>query len=408
MASGPGFPLRRRVVLFAVAGTAAIAAMIELAAGALVTAEAEEHLESMARLMGALVAERLEGPLSAGDRAAVARLANLSVGRGGVVAVAVIDVERRTVAAAPEEVLAAPPLAAWPPDVDLRPRFTVTGIPVEASFQVVRRGGDEVGGVWLAVDRRPVEQTRARFRIVALVSGAIAVGLAWVLSWLAAGRLARRADRVAEQLEAVTAEQANAAAEFDRQLRDRTRQIEQANRLLRDIANRDALTQLYNRLGLEMEMEKYLSLCRRSGQPLAVIMMDLDSFKAYNDTRGHAAGDTALATVAAALRARARASDVVARLGGDEFCILIPFTKPDRAVPAAEGFVAAVVDATMDLPRLESGAQLGASAGVACFPEDGDEGAELLARADAALYRAKAAGRGRVFRSAPQEPGKPG
>jgi len=73
-------------------------------------------------------------------------------------------------------------------------------------------------------------------------------------------------------------------------------------------------------------------------------------------------------------------------------------------VAAAEGFVSAVVDATLDLPRLDSGAQLGASAGVACFPADGDEGAELLARADAALYRAKAAGKGRVFRASPQEP----
>ena len=442
MAARPGFALRRRIVLAGVAGALALTGVGVLVAGALVTAEAEEHFDAICRLMGALVAERFEEPLSSGDRPRIARLAELSVGRGGAVAVTVFDRDRRMIAAVPAGVPAVSAIGAWPADEDLRSRFTVTGVPVEARFEVVPRGGDVIGGVWLAVDRRPIEQTRARFRLVALVAGAVVLGLAWLLSWLAAGwlvrpleqladtvaaigrgeqgarqpvqgpeeirRLARRVNRMAEQLEAGAAEQAHAAAEFDHQLRDRTRQIEQANRLLRSIANRDPLTQLYNRLGLEMEMEKYLSLCRRSGQPMAVIMMDLDSFKAYNDTHGHAAGDTALATVAAALRARARASDVVARLGGDEFCIVIPFTKPDRAVPAAEGFVSSVVDATLDLPRLDSGGQLGASAGVACFPEDGDEGAELLARADAALYRAKAAGRGRVFRAAPQEPGRPG
>ena len=442
MASRPGYALRRRIVLAGVVGTLALTGVGVLVAGDLVAAEAEDHFDTICRLMGALMAERDEEPLSSGDRATVVRLAALSVGRGGAVAVAVIDRDHRTIAAEPAGTPTAPAIATWPADEDLRPRFTVAGVPVEARFQVVRRGGDVVGGVWLAVDRRPVEQTRSRFRLVALVTGAVVLGLAWLLSLLAAGRLvrpleqladtvaaigrgeqgarqpvqgpeeirrlARRVNRMAEQLEAGAAEQARAAAEFDRQLHDRTRQIEQANRLLRDIANRDPLTQLLNRLGLEMEMEKYLSLCRRSGQPLAVIMMDLDSFKAYNDTHGHAAGDTALVSVAAALRARARASDVVARLGGDEFCIVIPFTRPERAVTAAEGFVSAVVDATLDLPRLASGAQLGASGGVACFPEDGDEGVELLARADAALYRAKAAGRGRVFRTAPQQPGQQG
>jgi len=431
-------PLRQRIVLTAVAFTLVVTALVLLAAGALVTSEAEGRFEATCRLVGALVVERLEEPLSSGDRSLAARVAALSIGHGAAVAVTVFDRDHRAIAASPTGVPVAPAIAVWPADEDLRPGLTVAGVPAEARFQVVRRGGEVVGGVWLAVDRRPVQQVRSRFRLAGVLTAVGVLGLAWLAAALVAMRIARplerladtlaalgrgdystrhpvlgpeefrrvarRVNRIAEQLEAGAEERVRSSAETERQLRERTRQVEQLNRLLRDIANKDPLTQLHNRLGLEMEMEKYLSLCRRSGQPLAVIMMDLDSFKAYNDTRGHAAGDTALVTVAAALKARSRASDVVARLGGDEFCIVIPFTKPERAVAAAEGFVSAVVDATLDLPRLDSGAQLGASAGVACFPADGDEGAELLARADAALYRAKAAGKGRVFRASPQEP----
>ena len=430
--------LRRRIVVTATASALAVTLLLLACVSALLKADAEDHFNRVSLLTAAVMAERLEEPLSSGDRGAVLRSAARNLGRGGAAAVSVFDRDRRRVATEPSEAGTEPPLASWPADEDARPRLALAGSPVEARFQAVRRGGDVVGGFWIAMDRRPLAEARTRFRLAALATLAGALSLSWLISWLLAGqllrpleefgntvaeigrgnyatrhpvqgpeeirKLARRINKMAEQLEAAAAEQARSAAESGQQLLERTRQIEQANRLLRDIANKDPLTQLHNRLGLEMEMEKYLSLCRRSGQPLAVIMMDLDSFKAYNDTRGHAAGDTALVTVAAALKARSRASDVVARLGGDEFCIVIPFTKPERAVAAAEGFVSAVVDATLDLPRLDSGAQLGASAGVACFPADGDEGAELLARADAALYRAKAAGKGRVFRASPQEP----
>ncbi len=411
--------------------TLVVTGLLLLGAGTLVTAEAEGHFSATCRLMAALLAEGVEEPLVTGDRAQAARAASLSVGRGGGVAAVVFDRDRRAVAVSPAGVALAPALGAWPADENLQPTLTVAGVPAEATFQAVRRGGEVIGGVWLAVDRRPIERARSRFRLAALAGEAAALGLAWLLAWLAAGRLVKPLDGLADAVAAIgrgergarfqargseemrrlarhvnrLAEQLEArAAEFERRLRERTRQTAQDKQLLRDIANRDPLTQLLNRLGLELEMEKYLSLCRRSSQPMAVIMLDLDNFKAYNDTRGHAAGDTALATIAAALRGRARVSDVVARLGGVEFCILIPFTRPERALTAAEGFVSAVIDATLDLPRLGSGAQLGASAGVACFPEDGDEGAELLARADAALYRAKAAGKGRAFRASPQQP----
>jgi diguanylate cyclase (GGDEF)-like protein len=434
--------LLRRIVLTAVAGTLFLTVLVLVGAGILGRDEVETDFDRTARLAAVLLAERLQEPLVSGDRGVFSHLAARELGRGGAVAVTVFDRNRQVIAAEPAGAARAPSMTAWPLDENQQRRFTLGELPVEATFQAVRRGDDVVGGTWLAVDRRPLEQAFAHYRQAALAFALGVLGISWLLAWVAARgivrpledlgdslaaivrgehgarhpvqgpeeirRLARRVNRLADQLEGSAKERSRIATESERQLRDRTRQIEQANRLLRDIGQRDPLTQLLNRTGLENEMTRYLSLCRRSGQPLAVIMMDLDSFKAYNDSWGHAAGDMALTTVSAALRARARVSDVVGRLGGDEFCIIIPFTKPERAVSAAEGFVSAIVDATRDLPRPETGAQLGASAGVACFPEDGDEGAELLARADAALYRAKAAGRGRVFRATPQQPGQQG
>ena len=426
----------------AVCGSFLITALVLLGSGFQVGEEAATSFDRTARFVALLLAERLEEPLVAGDSAAVSHLAARELGRGGAVGVTVLNRHRQVIAAEPPGMARAPVMAVWPLDEDRKRRFTFGELAVEARFQTVRRGDEVVGGVWLALDQRPLEQALTRYRQLAVTFGLVVLGLSWLLAWVAARgivqpleeidnslgaivrgehgtrhpvqgpeeirRLARHVNRAAEQLESSGKDRARAAIETERQLRDRTRHIEQTNRLLREIGQRDPLTQLLNRLGLEIEMTRYLSLCRRSGQPLAVIMMDLDSFKAYNDSCGHAAGDRALTTVAASLRARARVSDVVGRLGGDEFCIIVPFTKPERAVSAAEGFVSAVIEATRDLPRLETGAQLGASAGVACFPDDGDEGAELLARADAALYRAKAAGRGRVFRAASQQPGLSG
>ncbi len=430
--------LRTRVAVMAVGGAAVAVATVLVAADLLGTAETDNAVERFARAASVSLAERLERPLAAGDQDALVRTARRVVDRGGVFLVVVFDRNRLVAAAEPAGTPPGPILGAWLAGDGDEIALTLGGVPIQASFQVVRNGGDDLGGLWLAVDRRPMDRTLERLRGAALAFAAGFAALCGLLAWLAAGRitgplddlgetvaaigrgelatrhpvrgpeemrrLADRVNRMAEKLESTRAEQVRIAAELDGQVRDRTRQIEQTNRLLLNIAHKDPLTNIENRLGFQQELEKYLSLCRRSGQPLAVIMMDLDGFKAYNDTWGHAAGDQALIAVGAALRGRARASDTVGRLGGDEFCIVIPSTKPERAVAAAEGFVAAIVEATRDLPRPGANATLGASAGVACFPEDGDEAAELLARADAALYRAKAAGKGRVFRAAPPLP----
>jgi diguanylate cyclase (GGDEF)-like protein len=208
----------------------------------------------------------------------------------------------------------------------------------------------------------------------------------------------RAVNQIAEQLQGTHEDFARETADIKQRETGKTRELQQANRLLMDIANRDALTGLANRRRLELDLDRNIKLSQRTGVPLAVIMMDLDRFKQYNDTAGHLAGDTLLQNVAHNLRARARSTDLVVRWGGDEFCILVPGTSPDGAVIAAEGFVDAVTKAAEVSPLPEGTLLVGASAGVACYPGDGDDSTELIAHADASLYQAKESGRGRVVR----------
>jgi diguanylate cyclase (GGDEF)-like protein len=155
-------------------------------------------------------------------------------------------------------------------------------------------------------------------------------------------RLGHDINLMAGQLEAARGELDREKADIKQRVTGQTRELQQANRLLMDIANRDVLTGLANRRRLELELERYISLSKRTGVPLAVVMIDLDKFKQYNDAAGHLAGDALLQAVASTLRARARATDLVVRWGGDEFCILVPGTGPEGALAAAEGFVRAI------------------------------------------------------------------
>jgi diguanylate cyclase (GGDEF)-like protein len=211
-------------------------------------------------------------------------------------------------------------------------------------------------------------------------------------------RMGRQVNRLAEQLESLQIELTRATTKAEGEVKGRTRYLEQTTRTMIDLANRDPLTGLANRRRLELELERHIEMARQSDNPLAVIMMDLDNFKRYNDTAGHLAGDNLLRTVADALRARTRITDLVVRWGGDEFCILIPYTPPDRAVAAARSLIESVSEATRSLPDAED--VVGASAGVACYPDDAQDGTALIAAADAALYQVKESERGHVLRLA--------
>ncbi len=156
-----------------------------------------------------------------------------------------------------------------------------------------------------------------------------------------------------------------------------------------DLALTDELTGLANRRRLVEALEQEVARARRSRRPLSVAMIDLDYFKRYNDTFGHSAGDELLRRFAFRTTRRLRAQDLVARYGGEEFCLVLPETDCQCASELLDGIRVAGID------HDPLGRPVTFSAGLATW--DGDESAEeLVFRADASLYRAKAAGRDRV------------
>ncbi len=148
----------------------------------------------------------------------------------------------------------------------------------------------------------------------------------------------------------------------------------------------DGLTGVANRRAFDAALDRELAIATRAGEPLAVVIIDLDHFKSLNDTYGHLAGDDVLRSVGAALRSSIRQGDIVARYGGEEFALVLPGTEAGDAV----GIAKRVREA---LRRIDGPRAVTASLGIACRPHAGLTGAELLAAADTALYASKAGGR---------------
>ncbi|MBA4741978.1 MAG: EAL domain-containing protein [Azoarcus sp.] len=155
----------------------------------------------------------------------------------------------------------------------------------------------------------------------------------------------------------------------------------------------DALTGLPNRLLLTDRLNVAMTASRRTGKRLALMFMDLDRFKNVNDVFGHDGGDLVLKEVAARLLGGVRASDTISRQGGDEFLVVLPeIDSDDDAARVAEKLLAAVL-APFQLYGTE--VVLGASIGIVCFPDNGEDVETLLRNADVAMYAAKEQGRGR-------------
>jgi diguanylate cyclase (GGDEF)-like protein len=184
----------------------------------------------------------------------------------------------------------------------------------------------------------------------------------------------------ADEIEAMSAIALQAAAVIEH-----LRLLEQVRRQ----AERDGLTGLYNRRALTDALQREIDATMRSGNPLAVALLDVDGMKRLNDSRGHAAGDMFLQRVAATLTATFRLTDIIARYGGDEFLVLMPATERATAVDLGRQFLSV-------LASEETGA--GASIGIAVAPEDAETAADLLNAADAAMYTAKRSGYGGIAR----------
>jgi diguanylate cyclase (GGDEF)-like protein len=163
---------------------------------------------------------------------------------------------------------------------------------------------------------------------------------------------------------------------------------------LRHHATTDALTGLPNRRHLMAAMETEVRRAGRSGRPLSLALLDVDRFKAINDTHGHPVGDEVLRVVAEELREVTRGGDLLGRFGGEEFAIIMPETGLDQAQLACERLRRAVATRILNYPNGTSG-HVTISSGVALL--SGDEGCDhLVSRADGALYQAKAGGRNLV------------
>jgi len=163
---------------------------------------------------------------------------------------------------------------------------------------------------------------------------------------------------------------------------------------------RDPLTGLFNRRYMEESLEREIRRADRKQRPLAALMLDLDHFKRYNDTLGHAAGDAMLRAIGSFLQSRMRKDDIVCRYGGEEFTIIMPESSLEIAKQRAEKLRQQGKELEISL----NGQFLGSvtfSVGIACFPEHGTTSEQLLRAADLALYRAKAAGRDCVMAGDP-------
>jgi diguanylate cyclase (GGDEF)-like protein len=251
-------------------------------------------------------------------------------------------------------------------------------------FLVSARNPD---GAWGTAAALPIERRPAVHEMTLFRGGVLAV-LAALLFGVYRVRL-RRLRRRALHLEKVVGE--------------RTMLLERANESLRRLSMTDGLTGIANRRHFDEVLGTEWRRGRRHDRPLAVLLIDVDFFKPYNDTYGHQAGDACLQRVAeSAQSAIARAGDLIARYGGEEFAVVLPATDVDGARLIAESIRRRVAAAEIPHTGSRVAAHVSVSIGVGVMvPADAVGPEEVVARADRALYRAKERGRNRVVADLP-------
>ena len=182
-----------------------------------------------------------------------------------------------------------------------------------------------------------------------------------------------------------------AFGELERAVAERTAELQEAQARAQHLADHDALTGLPNRRLLEDRLTQALALSQRNRKQTAVMFVDLDRFKAINDSLGHSVGDVLLKEVTQRLVSQLRVGDTICRIGGDEFVVVLPEVK--RSSDVAQ--VAQKVIEQLSMPVAVESRELivTASIGIAVFPEDGAEAETLIRNADAAMYHAKELGR---------------
>ena len=222
---------------------------------------------------------------------------------------------------------------------------------------------------------------------------------------LIAGKLqshAENLDRLNGQLERRLAERDArleiVRAALDQEIKKRIwaeQELTQSNHRLKDQVMHDGLTGLYNRRYLEESLAREESRARRSGRALGVMMIDIDDFKRFNDTLGHAAGDAVLRAMGQYLLMAARGEDIVCRYGGEEFVLVMSEAPHNTVMQRAEKLRQGVQQLGIEYEGRLVG-PITVSIGIGVFPDHGDSVEAVLRTADAAMYQAKQMGRNRV------------
>jgi diguanylate cyclase (GGDEF)-like protein len=247
-------------------------------------------------------------------------------------------------------------------------------------------------------------------RVLALAAGIGVAAGGWAITALGRGArgegqaVASGADTsaLAESLaraQAVIDRQAGEIAAFQGRLEEAYKDLETTNARLKETSFKDEVTGLYNRRFFTVRLEEELSRHRRFNHPVAIVLFDLDGFKAVNDEQGHAVGDETLRDIGQILMKHSRGINVVSRYGGDEFAILLVETSKAGARLYADR-----IRQIISSYPYSHGKRITASFGVASLPDDDAHTAEDLVRAaDEALYIAKRAGKNQVAGAQPSE-----
>jgi diguanylate cyclase (GGDEF)-like protein len=170
--------------------------------------------------------------------------------------------------------------------------------------------------------------------------------------------------------------------------------LREKNKELHELSITDSLTGLYNRKHLMETLDNEVARSKRHKHDFAVLVIDIDHFKEYNDTYGHLAGDEVLSRLASVFKKSVRSCDYVARYGGEEFILLLPEIGPEDGVKTAERIQKKVAKGNFSGDG--EPIKVTVSVGVASYPRDGDDPQAIIRQADDALYQAKESGRNRV------------
>jgi diguanylate cyclase (GGDEF)-like protein len=186
-------------------------------------------------------------------------------------------------------------------------------------------------------------------------------------------------------------------------LQDKNAQLQQSLQRVEELAATDPLTGLYNRRHFSRVLEQSFAEAQRYEKDLACVMIDMDGFKQLNDSFGHQVGDQLLVIAGKVIGANMRRMDIAARYGGDEFVLLLPHATAEDATAVAQRISDEFAAASSGVTKRPSGVTM--SIGISSIRHSNPSGADqLVAQADAALYKAKQAGRNRISTTAPEHP----